>query len=244
MIRTHRDAEDTTNNLNNFPLEMKQEFWHLCQKVVADCRIPSILCHHFGEWRSAGHFHVHIVTKKTDFAKYTASKVSDAGYDAILAKLESKEKFLIKRHLNEFKAPEVADLKKNPPERDERNFCSGEWKDFRVELDPVYPWVKFIPKEAQVFSSDQREIQKQLETYREQAFSQMCEFAEHHKLKGYRIWLKLAGDAFNWNAHRDAANRVYGVISVHTPEYYAMNPNAEEWLSRYEKAEYDVLATV
>ena len=181
MIRTHRDAEDTNNNLNNFPLEVKREFWHLCQKVVADSRIPSLLCHHFGEWRSAGHFHVHIVTRKADFTKYTESKVKDARRDAILAKLDSKERFLIKRHLNEFKAPEVAALKKDPPQRDEQNFCSGEWKDFRVELDPVYPWVKFIPKEPQVFSSDQREIQKQLETYREQAFSQMCEFAEHHK---------------------------------------------------------------
>ena len=246
MIRTQRDNTSLSNDLDDFSDDVKQEFWHLVQKVVADSKVPSLLCHHFGTWRSADHFHVHLVTRKEDFAKYTASKVKNGDYQQIMNKLDSKEGFLIKRHLEEFKRTEIADIRKNPPKLIAEKKCPDEWGDFKVELDEVYPWVKFIPKTPQVFSRDTRVVLEELRKYRDEAFTQMHMFASAWELTGFRIWLKLAGDTFNWNAGRDPNNRVYGIISVYTPEYYAMwksEEAAEEWLNRYEAAKYDILAT-
>jgi hypothetical protein len=56
--------------------------------------------------------------------------------------------------------------------------------------------------------------------------------------------VKLAGDTFMLNEHRRPDDRIYGILSVFTPEFYEMHPDAENWLSRYETAPPDPLATI
>lgn len=245
IIRSHRDSRDAYGNiLEEFPDPVKHEFWKMAQEVVDDARTCSTLCHHFGEWRSADHFHVHVVTGKDAFAKYTASKGgSHRDFEMIRSKLDAKEAQLIRRHLEEFKRTEVEDLERCPPVRDDQKFCPLEWGDFRLELDPVYPRVLFIPLTPQTYPRDPRAIPAIRENYRSVAFSHMVAFARANQLSGFRVWVKLSGDTFRWNEGRAPDNLIYGAVSIHTPEYYAMNPDAPAWLERYKVAQYDVLAT-
>lgn len=244
MVRSLRELEhEIDKNLDNFPDSLKHSFWEMVQNLVAEMRVPCILCHHFGTWRSADHFHVHICMQKESFAKFTAAKSGKPeSYQAIVEKIMNKEKFLMERHLNEFKAKEIQELRKNPPAIDENNLAGETWGDFDIELDPVYPWVKFVPQEPQVFPRDPNEVRAKLEEYRTDAFAAMHGFAVEHKFTGYRIWLKLAGDAIGWNKGRAPEKPIYGIISVYTPEYYALRKDGMEWLNRYEQAAPDLLA--
>ena len=179
IIRTRREIQNDviSNNLEDFNEENKQEFWHIVQQVVAEAKIPIVLCHHFGGWRSADHFHVHLVCKKTDFAKYVSYKTK-VDQNQILQKLESKEKFLIDRHLNEFKKEDIKYLEDNLPDLDPENYAPKEWGDYNVELDSVYPRIKFIPKQVQVFSANPKQIQSELSKYRSDCFTAMFTLAE------------------------------------------------------------------
>ncbi|KAH0793297.1 hypothetical protein GPJ56_002785 [Histomonas meleagridis] len=180
IIRTRREIpiDAISNNLEDFNDENKQEFWHIVQQVVAEAQIPIVLCHHFGGWRSADHFHVHLVCKHSGFAKYVSYKTK-VEQNQILQKLESTEKYLTNRHMNKFKKDDIKCLEENLPELDPDNFAPKEWGDYKVELDSVYPRIKFIPKQVQVFSTNNnKQIQIELTKYRSECFTAMITLAE------------------------------------------------------------------
>lgn len=187
IVRSKRElpADAISNNLEYFSEENKREFWHLVQKVVADARVPSYLCHHFGKWRSADHFHVHIVCNKNDFGNYVERKTQISS-ESVVKMINDKEKYLIRRHINEFKMPEIKEIREkyiNMTVGDEE-IAPSEWGGYRVELDSTYPLIKFIPKSPIKYSKDPREIQKELEYYRNDCFSKMFTLADHYKFEG------------------------------------------------------------
>lgn len=238
-------STEISNDLGKFDNTLQSEFWHLIQKLVSSVRIPCWLCHHYGGWRSAPHFHVHIVTSKSKFAEF-ASKKTDPPTDPakIIAKIESTEERLVQRHLTQFKKDDIQQLLENKPEIDEDDFALTELNNFNIELDPVYPWVKFVPKEPLQFSKDQLQVVQELENYRKDCYETMHQFSEIFRLTDFRIWLKLAGDPLEMNKNRDSNNQIYGIITVFTPDYYKMNPNGEAWLQRYKEAKPDILACI
>lgn len=181
IIRARRDMEKSIPNiLEDFDDDMKTEFWHMVQQVVADTQKPSMLCHHFGGWRSADHFHVHIVLKKREFAEYVAKKANNMdNLQQIIDLISNKSEQLVRRHLEEFKKPEIEEIKKNGPERfdEEHVEFSDDFDEYRVELDKEYPWIKFIRKVPPKYSQDQREIPGQLQHYRQECFSRMYLYA-------------------------------------------------------------------
>lgn len=181
IIRAARNQENSISNiLENFGIQLATEFWHIVQQVVADTKKPSMLCHHFGEWRSAKHFHVHIVMNKRDFADYVAKKAGNQGdIPTIIQLISDQSQKLVNRHLTEFKAPEIEQIKNTRPETfgDDHQFLN-EYGDYRVELDRDYPWIKFIPKVPLTYSSDPKEIQNQLRRYRQDCFSTMYIYAQ------------------------------------------------------------------
>jgi diadenosine tetraphosphate (Ap4A) HIT family hydrolase len=186
IIRCGRNAPPAfPNDLEDFPPDVKHLFWHLVQQLVAECRFGCVLCHHYGDWRSAPHFHVHVIAQKQDFAKYTEAKVGRSiTTEQILKAINQTEVVLVKRHLEKFKRNELMELRNIVPVLNESNFAELELDGFRIELDPTYPWVKFIPKIPFVYSQDRHEVLTELETNRRNAFSTMHKFAMTHKLTG------------------------------------------------------------
>jgi diadenosine tetraphosphate (Ap4A) HIT family hydrolase len=128
MIRAQRDAPaNFPNSLNHLPDDIKIEFWHLVQRLIAEARFPAVICHHFGRWRSADHFHLHIVTGRTDFANFTAGKMTPPGnVPSILEQIARKETALIEGHLNQFKGPEIDAIQQSPPPRKAKHFAPSE----------------------------------------------------------------------------------------------------------------------
>ena len=104
--------------------------------------------------------------------------------------------------------------------------------DFDIEVDPVYPWVKFIPKEPVAEASAE---------YRHMAFLQMHEFIDAHKLTGAQIWIRLEGDPFEWNKDRAPDRQIYGIVVCFIKEHYGLRSDGAEWLSRYESAPINAL---
>ncbi|OHT06589.1 hypothetical protein TRFO_25332 [Tritrichomonas foetus] len=184
IIRAKRDADKSfQNNLEDFDDPLKDEFWHIVQQTVAETKKPSMICHHFGGWRSADHFHVHIVLKKRDFADYVSKRTNHPENEQkIIDLISQKSEQLVNRHLNEFKAQEIKDLKSsleaNRNKFTHEKFEDDEFGGFRIELDRDYPWIKFIPVEQPQYSRDPKEVQKQLKEYRQKCFSAMFLFAE------------------------------------------------------------------
>lgn len=181
IIRARREMEDSvSNNLEDFDDETKTEFWHMVQQIVADTKKPSMLCHHYGGWRSANHFHVHIVFQKRDFAEYVARKANNMDdLQHIIDLISKKSEQLVKRHLEEFKKPEVEEIKNDRPDEFDEDHVpfKDEYGEYRVELDNEYPWIKFIRKVQPKYSSDQREVIAQLQKYRQECFSTMYSYA-------------------------------------------------------------------
>jgi hypothetical protein len=189
MIRAQRDAPaNFPNILNHLPDDIKIEFWHLVQRLVADARFPAVICHHFGRWRSADHFHLHIVTRRTDFANFTAGKMTPPGnVPSILEQIARKETALIERHLNQFKGPEIDAIRQSPPLRKAKHFAPSEWGDFRIELHPTFPWVLFIPKVPFVYSKDAARVPVELMANRSDAFNAIFLFAQQYELSDVRL---------------------------------------------------------
>ena len=190
IIRSRRDLEDKIPNiLEELNDQMKDEFWHMVQQIVADVQRPAMLCHHFGNWRSAPHFHIHIFLQKRDFAKYTAFKENHPEKEKqIIDLISEKNKFLVERHLNEFKKPEIEELKKNPIHFEPHNL-ENEYMEYKIELDKEYPWVKFIPKVQPKYSRDPHQIQKELRENRQNCFSAMYRFAKEKNFKGVLFFI-------------------------------------------------------
>lgn len=181
IIRARRELEDSiSNNLEDFDKDTKTEFWHMVQQVVADTKKPSMLCHHYGGWRSASHFHVHIVLTKRDFAEYVAKKANNQdNLQHIIDLISKKSEQLVKRHLEEYKRPEIDEIKNDRPDEfdEDHEPFKDEYGEYRVELDRDYPWIKFIRKVPPEYSKDQREVPAQLQHYRQECFSTMYSYA-------------------------------------------------------------------
>jgi hypothetical protein len=184
MVRAQRDAPASFPNiLNHLSDDVKLEFWHLVQRLVAEARFPAVICHHFGRWRSADHFHLHIVTRRTDFAHFTASKMTPPGNaHQIIDQITRKEAALVERHINDFKTPEIAAIRQSPPPRKAKYFAPSEWGDFRVELHATFPWVLFVPKVPFVYSRDAARVPHELMVNRSAAFDVIFLFAEQYEL--------------------------------------------------------------
>lgn len=181
IIRARRELENSiSKNLEDFDSDMKTEFWHMVQQFVADTKKPSMLCHHYGEWRSAPHFHVHIVLKKRDFAEYAANKANNKdNLQQIIDLISKKSEQLVRRHLEEYKRPEIEEIKNDRPDEFDEDHPQfrDEYGEYRVELDKEYPWIKFIRKVPPKYSQDPREIPVQLQHYRQECFSTMYKYA-------------------------------------------------------------------
>jgi hypothetical protein len=126
---------------------------------------------------STDHFHLHIVTRENDFADVTAGKMTNPGdVQAIIDQIARKEAALVKRHLNDFKAPEIAAIRQTPPPRKAKDFAPSEWGDFRIELHATFPWVLFV------YNRDAARVPHELMVNRAAAFNTIFLFAQQYEL--------------------------------------------------------------
>ena len=232
IIRSRTDiTPDYENDLSTFNRELKNEFWFIVQQMAARLACPSVLCHHFGNFRSADHFHVHLVIKPRDFANFVCQKMENPENPQNIAdQIEHKCQYLIKRHM-EYKKEELETISKMTVTND--NLCETEWGDYRIEIHDYYPRINFIPKKPIMYAQDKNEVIAQLQQLRENVFQAMTDFAKHHKFTAYRTWQKISGDVFYWNLGRDPSNLIFGVLQPYAPELYAIHPNRDVWLQNW-----------
>ena len=236
IIRSRRDiTPDFSNDLSTFSRPLKDEFWFIVQYMVAKINCPCLLCHHFGDFRSADHFHVHIVVKPADFARYAVRCMGGGGNaNEVAQKIESKCQVLIRKHFG-YKAKELEEIAKMTP--DKFGECETECGDFRLEIHEFFPRISFIPKEPILYETDPKKLIPQLQYLREKVFDAMTSFAKSHKFTAYRTWQKLSGDVFFFNYNRTVDNLIFGVLQPYAPEFYAINPNRTQWLENWKNCE-------
>lgn len=234
IIRSRTDIEpDHGNNLFDFDRPHKNEFWFLVQQIVYQLQCPCLLCHHFGNFRSADHFHVHIVVKSKDFAAFASKKMEGKEVPQVIEdQIEKKCQILIKKHF-QYKEEELSNIEMIKPKSE--NLCEKEWDDYILELHEFYPRISFIPKQPILYEKDPERVFTQLQILREKVFKAMVSFARHHKFSAYRTWQKLSGDLFNINFGRPPNALIFGILQPFAPEYYAIHPNRDVWLENWKK---------
>ena len=253
IIREKPESEfNGPNNLSQFPRQLLDDFWYLLQQTVADLQAPSMLCHHFGNWRSAEHFHVHIIVNNNDFINYVIKKSTNLiDKNLIDSKFEKKMEFLVERQFG-FKNEEIRIIKEKKPISN-KEFLK-EWKDFLIELHPFFSRVNFIPKKPLVYSNIKSEVIVQLNKNRESVLLAMTSFADYYGFKDFRTWQKLSGDCLHLNYQRPNHLHIFGVLQLYPPDYYSIHPNREEWFENwinsknhslnYQKIDFDPLSAI
>ncbi|EAY19943.1 hypothetical protein TVAG_401970 [Trichomonas vaginalis G3] len=236
IIRSRTDIEpDHGNNLFDFDRPHKNEFWYIVQHVVAILQCPCLLCHHFGNFRSADHFHVHVVVKSKDFADFASKKMEGKETPKVIYdQIEKKCQFLIKKHF-QYKEDELHLIETVKPVSDK--LCETEWEDYYVEIHEYFPRINFIPKKPILYEKDPQRLLQQLQYLRESVFKAMVSFARYHNFTGYRTWQKLSGDVFNFNYERPPSSLIFGVLQPYSPELYAIHPNRDVWLENWKKCQ-------
>jgi len=236
IIRSKREIEkDFPFDLYTFNIDFQDEFWYLVQKTVAKSQIPTFLCHHFGEWRSADHFHVHLVVNNAQFAKFVAKESPKPIDEAnVISKINKKSEYLVIRQMK-FQNEEL-EVIRNMKITSEDQFPT-EWEDYYIEIHPYFSRVSFIPKAPLMYSQDSKVVNEQLKTYRTNVFKAMRAFADKYGLKNYRTWQKLSGDPFYINHERPTDRLIYGLIQVSPIDFFRLHSNREEWLENWKKAD-------
>ena len=229
---------DYSNDLSTFTRELKDEFWYIVQEMAHRLQCPCLLCHHFGNFRSADHFHVHIVVNSANFAKFAVSKMEKPENPKIIQdQIERKCQYLIKRSL-EYKKGEIEEImkyKESHPTNE--STCEEEWGDWIIEIHNYLPRINFIPKQPILYYKEPEKVIPQLQQLRESVFDAMTSFAKKHNFTAYRTWQKLSGDVFYWNNGRDPSRLIFGVLQPYPPELYAIHPDRDEWFQRWQTCE-------
>lgn len=236
IIRAVKDKEETlTNDLTEFSDSLKNEFWHIVEKIQYDFRYDMMLSHHFGFFRSANHFHVHLLVHKNDFGQYCTRKntSSSLSSDDIAKHIEKRCRKLMERYC-EYKVSDYKEIEAKKPDNPKK--CPSEYKGYRIEIHPYFARINFFNMKPYEYSEDDNVLRKQIQNYRQEIVDVMVSFAKEYGFTGYRTWQNIKGDLFLINSkYQNKREKIRGFLQVHAPDLYAIHPNPDVWFKYWAK---------